>query len=826
MGELNIKKQLCCLICDCDVDVIQSYSIFYTFITNSGILLANSLEKNLSLKDLGTLPLRSNLVCFKCFEFFEELTNCESKIVKLKYDLWTVYKETCEKHGERAETHIQDVIVKGACDPAVDEIKKEDNNSEEQITVEADPTIMRNSSKWRKKPESCKQCGKFFKKLSELQSHMVTHEDTTTETSGNDCFTSSTRKKFHSCNICNKKFRRPCEVKEHMVSHKSGSPFICKYCGKKLKSKTGAIYHVLKTHRIDIGNNKKLDEHFHFDIIKSKELENRLSTSLEQNDESDEEKLKTNVGVDILSSSEDELPLARRRKEFISEKMNKESSNDKSQNSKKKTKTNQTQDLQFNDVFVSNCSDDSKKVLSANNDSSYILKKKENLETEFKHYHSLNSNIANKLKTETENCLERSEVPDRVDNKICNEKTKGRTKKYSVNNIVKIKRQKDTSFFPPPMKEPKFKCDICGKMWKTRGELNAHKITHSDARPYICEICGQAYKHKPALDVHVGMHRGIYHHQCPYCQKAFTQKGALQRHLPIHTGDLPYQCELCGKRFVHRTSFSIHTMAHTGIRNIRCKICNLGVLSKSHLRRHMRIHTGEKPYDCQTCGKAFAESMHGLAHTGIRNVKCQICGMGLLSKSHLRRHTRVHTGEKPFPCTVCGKAFAERYNLVAHQRIHDPNLVGPARQQKKKLQSCRLCNATFDRRHKLEDHMVSIHNKVVEDTTRTPIFASGDGYSAARMVPERFDNRKSTENETENEKVNVVISANTNDLSVRNIQSLQNSHIRNLELLRNLENTRNVDLIRMANGIGGVDETLRIAGTTTGVPWTYINPGS
>lgn len=48
-------------------------------------------------------------MCFKCFEFFEELTNCESKIVKLKYDLWTVYKETCEKHGERAETHIQGV---------------------------------------------------------------------------------------------------------------------------------------------------------------------------------------------------------------------------------------------------------------------------------------------------------------------------------------------------------------------------------------------------------------------------------------------------------------------------------------------------------------------------------------------------------------------------------------------------------------------------------------------------------------------------------------------------------------------------------------------
>lgn len=53
MGELNVEKQLHCLICDSEVQINQSYSIFYTFITNSGILLANSLEKNLSLSDIG-----------------------------------------------------------------------------------------------------------------------------------------------------------------------------------------------------------------------------------------------------------------------------------------------------------------------------------------------------------------------------------------------------------------------------------------------------------------------------------------------------------------------------------------------------------------------------------------------------------------------------------------------------------------------------------------------------------------------------------------------------------------------------------------------------
>lgn len=105
--------------------------------------------------------------------------------------------------------------------------------------------------------------------MSELDSHMVCHLEMDKEGSKKSEFVSKMKKKFHFCTVCNKKFRRPCEVKEHMVSHKSATPFMCKYCGKKLKSKTGAIYHTLKTHRIDIGNSKKLDEHFHLDVIRN-----------------------------------------------------------------------------------------------------------------------------------------------------------------------------------------------------------------------------------------------------------------------------------------------------------------------------------------------------------------------------------------------------------------------------------------------------------------------------------------------------------------------------------------------------------------------------
>lgn len=122
--------------------------------------------------------------------------------------------------------------------------------------------------------------------------------------------------------------------------------------------------------------------------------------------------------------------------------------------------------------------------------------------------------------------------------------------------------------------------------------------------------------------------------------------------------------------------------------------------------------------------------------------------------------------------------------------------------------------------------MVTVHNKVVEDLPRTSIFVSGEGYTAPRLMVDRFDGRKPQDREIQDEKSSLVGNNNPNDISVRNLQSLHNSHLRNLELLRNLENSRNFELIRMANGIGTVDETLRISGAGPGVPWTYVNPGS
>lgn len=49
-------------------------------------------------------------------------------------------------------------------------IKLEGEKPSEEITVEADPHFNEDDpSKWKRRPESCKLCGKWFKKVYSIQ---------------------------------------------------------------------------------------------------------------------------------------------------------------------------------------------------------------------------------------------------------------------------------------------------------------------------------------------------------------------------------------------------------------------------------------------------------------------------------------------------------------------------------------------------------------------------------------------------------------------------------------------------------------------------------
>ncbi|XP_054627784.1 zinc finger protein 408 isoform X2 [Dunckerocampus dactyliophorus] len=209
----------------------------------------------------------------------------------------------------------------------------------------------------------------------------------------------------------------------------------------------------------------------------------------------------------------------------------------------------------------------------------------------------------------------------------------------------------------PAVRERRYRCSICGKMFYQIGHLKKHQFSHTAEKPFTCQECGKNYTSAESFKAHQLSHRGERPFSCPHCEKTYGLKRDLKEHLVLHTGKKPYVCEHCGKAFARRPSLRIHRLLHCSRLiysqppKLQCTLCPKLLANSGSLRNHMKLHTGEKPHICQHCGKSFSQKGYTMA-------------------TKLRRHIKSsHGSEKPHSCH-CGASYTLRQSLLRHQAQH------------------------------------------------------------------------------------------------------------------------------------------------------------
>ncbi|XP_053682372.1 zinc finger protein 678-like [Sabethes cyaneus] len=282
------------------------------------------------------------------------------------------------------------------------------------------------------------------------------------------------------------------------------------------------------------------------------------------------------------------------------------------------------------------------------------------------------------------------------------------------------------------------KCFLCdSKPCDSKEALNAHLSIHVDKVPYSCEQCkdSSVITSVRLLNKHLASHEEPEKPiKCVYCNERFISVGACQAHERTHTQEKQADEEAVAKIESERISTKIIIV--DGMKRYECGYCGNSYSLLSTLRRHENIHTGKIQYICKVCGKIFSKSSCLLQHerTHLQNApyKCEICGRGFKETIRLIEHRRIHSGERPFACEFCFQSFRIKPLLKEHIMQCNPPKINVECK-------CRFCVVVFDKYCDLQDHVLSEHSAVIEETQCD--FCDLRFKSAMQLVEHEYNHR-------------------------------------------------------------------------------------
>lgn len=240
-------------------------------------------------------------------------------------------------------------------------------------------------------------------------------------------------------------------------------------------------------------------------------------------------------------------------------------------------------------------------------------------------------------------------------------------------------------------------CPDCGRLFHSRIDLDPHRLTHTEDKPFKCNKCPYSSGSKDNLRRHQETAHEGRTFPCERCDFVAQSRSSLFQHRQKHTANGGQgRCPVCQRQFpswriLRQHLLSQHpdaqqlfkmpggpgrVMGRLGRRTYKCPYCGrVFHRSSTDLQKHMWIHEGVKPFQCPDCPYQCRSrnnlNVHRLTHSNDKPHLCDQCGKGYKSKAALRLHTRTHGRGVMYPCDKCEYTATQKCHLKRHLETHD-----------------------------------------------------------------------------------------------------------------------------------------------------------
>jgi len=90
-------------------------------------------------------------------------------------------------------------------------------------------------------------------------------------------------------------------------------------------------------------------------------------------------------------------------------------------------------------------------------------------------------------------------------------------------------------------------CTVCDKRFTKKGDLNRHRERHTGENVYLCRECKKCFPTHKDLQRHMNIHTSKY--KCTECGKGCRDNADLEIHKFSHSEEKPFRCNVCNKQF-------------------------------------------------------------------------------------------------------------------------------------------------------------------------------------------------------------------------------------------------------------------------------------